>query len=269
MMQNCIGAHMISPNGEKFIISMRNKKNYPVADIRVQHGEIIEIKGRQNQPPVPKYQLPIIEWLKGTDLTIQLCHDVVRIIEEVAPKIINKLASRINWTTTHQAKWASFFSTSTADFIVTKLLTDNPNNINDISLTNTSEHLMADILDRMKSNKIVLYNKILMKYSKDEDKNGQLQQRLFRAAGDDLACLSVYNSVFNPQEAVDSILPIPPSEFPFLFERFRGIFDNLDVKDIRLVPYAERMLIANDDALLKVSLKPYAKVSAWQKSTRK
>ena len=268
MMQNCIGAHMISPNGNQYIISMRNKKNYPVADIRVQHGEITEIKGRQNQPPVPKYQLPIIEWLKGTDLAIQLNHDVIRIIEEAAPKIINKLASRIKWTTTHQAKWASYFTTSTADFVVTKLLTENPACINDISLTHTSEHLMADILDRMKGDKIVLYNKILMKYSKDEDKNGQYQQRLLRAAGDDLACMSVYNSVFNPQEAVDSILPIPPSEFPFLFERFRGIFDNLDVKDIRLVPYAERMLLANDDALLKVSLKPYAKVSSWQKSTR-
>jgi len=266
MMQNCISTHMIG--GNQYIISMRNKKNYPVADIRVESEVITEIKGRQNQPPVPKYQMPIIEWLKETDLMIQLNRDVVRIIEESAPKIINKLASRIKWTTTHQAKWASLFSTSTADYVVTKLLTDNPNSINDISLTNTSEHLMTDILDRMKGNKIVLYNKILMKYSKDIDKNGQLQQRLLRAAGDDLACLSVYNSVFNPQEAIDSILPIPPSEFPFLFERFRGIFDNLDIKDIRLVPYAERMLIANDDALLKVSLKPYAKASAWQKSTR-
>ena len=268
MMQNCIGGHMISSTGDRYIISMRNKKNYPVADIRVQNNVITEIKGRQNQPPVPKYQLPIIEWLKGTDLTIQLNYDVVRIIEEAAPKIINKLASRIKWTTAHQAKWASFFSTSTADYVVTKLLTENPSCINDISLTNTSEHLMTDILDRMKNDKIVLYSKILMMYSKNEDKNGQYQQRLLRAAGDDLACISVYNSVFNPQAAVDSILPIPPSEFPFLFDRFRSVFDNLDIKDVRLTPYAERMLIANDEALLKASISRYDSVSEWHRSTR-
>jgi len=267
MMQNCIGTHMIG--GSQYIISMRNKKNYPVADIRVQNEVITEIKGRQNQPPVPKYQLPIIEWLKETDLMIQLNYDVIRIIEEAAPKIINKLASRIKWTTTHQAKWASLFTNSTADFVVTKLLTENPACINDISLINTSEHLMTNILDRMKGNKLVLYNKILMKYSKDEDQNGQYQQRLLRAAGDDLACMSVYNSVFNPQAAIDSILPIPPSEFPFLFERFRGVFDNLDIKDARLTPYAERMLIANEDTLLKVSLKPDEQYSEWQRSTKK
>jgi hypothetical protein len=266
MMQNCISDYMISDNGSKYIVSMRNKKNYPVADIRVQQGEIIEIKGRQNKPPVPKYQVAIIDWLKETDLTITLCYDVIRIIEEVAPKIINQLAYKIKWTPNSQSKWASFFSTSTADHVVTKLLTENPSCINDINLTNTSEHVMVNILDRLKSNKIILYSKVLMKYSRNDDKNGEYQQRLFRAAGDDLACMSVYNSVFNPQEAVSSILPIPPSEFPFLFKRFRSVFDNLDIKDERLVPYAEKMLIANDEELLKDSKKQAVYLTPWQQS---
>jgi hypothetical protein len=68
-MGHCVGGYCDSvASGRVVIYSLRNPKNMPHATIEVyKNGTVDQIKGKQNEPPVPKYRPMIKQWLKTTD----------------------------------------------------------------------------------------------------------------------------------------------------------------------------------------------------------
>lgn len=78
-MGHCVGGYCDSVrSGSVVIYSLRNRKNMPHATIEVVFGRnysqapnapgrVDQIKGKQNEPPVPKYRPMIKQWLKTTD----------------------------------------------------------------------------------------------------------------------------------------------------------------------------------------------------------
>lgn len=77
-MGHCVGGYCDSvASGGVVIYSLRNQKNMPHATIEViptlplgrtrSPGRVDQIKGKQNEPPVPKYRPMIKQWLKTTD----------------------------------------------------------------------------------------------------------------------------------------------------------------------------------------------------------
>ncbi len=68
-MGHCVGGYCDSvASGRVTIYSLRNRSNTPHATIEVvSGGRVDQIKGKQNEPPVPKYRPMIKQWLKTTD----------------------------------------------------------------------------------------------------------------------------------------------------------------------------------------------------------
>ena len=68
-MGHCVGGYCDAVrSGSVIIYSLRNRKNMPHATIEVyKNGTVDQIKGKQNEPPVPKYRPMIKQWLKTTD----------------------------------------------------------------------------------------------------------------------------------------------------------------------------------------------------------
>ena len=68
-MQHCVGGYCDSvASGGVIIYSLRNPRNKPHATIEVdKRGRVAQIKGKQNEPPVPKYRPMIKQWLKTTN----------------------------------------------------------------------------------------------------------------------------------------------------------------------------------------------------------
>ena len=68
-MGHCVGGYCDSvASGGVIIYSLRNPRNMPHATIEVdKRGRVDQIKGKQNEPPVPKYRPMIKQWLKTTD----------------------------------------------------------------------------------------------------------------------------------------------------------------------------------------------------------
>ena len=68
-MGHCVGGYCDDVKYRGVVIySLRNRKNMPHATIEVdKRGRVDQIKGKQNEPPVPKYRPMIKQWLKTTD----------------------------------------------------------------------------------------------------------------------------------------------------------------------------------------------------------
>ena len=78
-MGHCVGGYCDAvSSGRTVIYSLRNRNNMPHATIEVvfggnlsratnSPGRVDQIKGKQNEPPVPKYRPMIKQWLKTTD----------------------------------------------------------------------------------------------------------------------------------------------------------------------------------------------------------
>ena len=68
-MGHCVGGYCDSvASGGVIIYSLRNPRNMPHATIEVdKRGRVDQIKGKQNEPPVPKYRPMIKQWLKTTN----------------------------------------------------------------------------------------------------------------------------------------------------------------------------------------------------------
>ena len=68
-MGHCVGGYCdVVRSGSVIIYSLRDSKNMPHATIEVyKNGTVDQIKGKQNEPPVPKYRPMIKQWLKTTD----------------------------------------------------------------------------------------------------------------------------------------------------------------------------------------------------------
>ena len=68
-MGHCVGTYCDAVAADRVTIySLRDVKNEPHATIEVlPGGRVDQIKGKQNEPPVPKYRPMIKQWLKTTD----------------------------------------------------------------------------------------------------------------------------------------------------------------------------------------------------------
>jgi len=68
-MGHCVGGYCDSvESGATTIFSLRDPKNAPHVTIEVDYsGRVDQIKGKQNDPPVPKYRPMVKQWLKTTD----------------------------------------------------------------------------------------------------------------------------------------------------------------------------------------------------------
>ena len=241
LMQNCVSAYMVKWP-EKGIISMRNKHNHPLVDFRIEDSRtrISEIKGRQNRPPVARYQLPVIEFVKRSRASISGTgiNDFATIIMQYNPSLINELLDYFGkWDITIHNQFAPYLTQENADIKVAKLIKDSPKNLQQLNLNNISESLALLIFDTLKhsSNKADVYQKLLA--NRDNTKN-ITQEQWFSLAEGDFACEALYNCTFNETKAIDDLISIPPSEFKFLIGRFGPILKNLKGTDPRFTKHA-------------------------------
>ena len=91
-MGHCVGGYCeYVQSGNTVIYSLRNPNNKPHATIEVRptlplgrrrtRGDVEQIKGKQNEPPVPKYRGMIKQWLKTTDFSYINNYDYQQILD--------------------------------------------------------------------------------------------------------------------------------------------------------------------------------------------
>lgn len=73
VMGHCVGTHRVDDQNQ--IFSLRDGKNRPHATIEVTSGEVVEIKGKQNEVPIPKYGKMIDAWLQSSGYDYEKCED--------------------------------------------------------------------------------------------------------------------------------------------------------------------------------------------------
>ena len=72
LMGNCVGSYGTKLGGGCRIFSLREKgsPNQPHVTMEYTNGKLIQIKGKKNETPIPKYQFVVCQWLmNGTDGT--------------------------------------------------------------------------------------------------------------------------------------------------------------------------------------------------------
>jgi hypothetical protein len=69
-MGHCVGGggYAVGPGSETRIFSLRDTKNEPHVTIETKSGEIRQVKGKQNQPPVPRYASSLCDFLNELGL---------------------------------------------------------------------------------------------------------------------------------------------------------------------------------------------------------
>ena len=81
-MGHCVGGYCDSvETGATIIFSLRDPKNAPHVTIEVDYsGRVDQIKGKQNDAPVPKYRPMVKQWLKTTDFDYSRSGDYQNIL---------------------------------------------------------------------------------------------------------------------------------------------------------------------------------------------
>lgn len=82
MMGHCVGgyASLIAEKGVE-IYSLRDPNNKPHVTIDVERKYVVQIKGKQNKPPVEKYATMVKEWLKTTGFYYEESEDYIAIVD--------------------------------------------------------------------------------------------------------------------------------------------------------------------------------------------
>lgn len=91
-MGHCVGGYTAKvEQGSSKIFSLRDAKKRPHVTIEVETdtGNVIQVEGKQNKPPIEKYAVMVKEWLKTTDYNIPYDIEIKLMTEQEQLQVID------------------------------------------------------------------------------------------------------------------------------------------------------------------------------------